>query len=593
MKLLLRFFQELKPYIPLLIIVAGLTYLNARLSLLIPNLIGQLFNYLDPKKQTSMHLDAGVTQIPLNIGGILVSVLGIAILSASIGYIMSVTTVSISQRFAYQMRQKLYAHLQSLSQGYFEKAQTGKLVATIVNDIGQVNQLINGGFTTIIQDGVTLIGVLYLIFRQSASLSGLALLVYPIYIANYYLSRKYLKENSDKISELRGTIYSDLQEKLAGVQVVKSYAQERSEVRAYTSLNRENLNLNNRQNHFGTILWVRAEIISAIGTAIILCFGGKMVIEGKLGQGDLVAFLLLVTNYLYAPTVRLIQQYDQIARTQTGLRRIFTLLDTPPAVSDEPGKPPIPPIEGRIRYDEVWFAYEPDQFVIKGVSLNIEPGQMIAFVGGSGSGKTTMISLLSRHYDVTRGAITIDGHDLRHIELSSLRKQIGVVLQESVLFHTTIKENLRYGRLNATDAEVIAAARAANIHQVIDSLPLGYETKIGEEGTKLSVGEKQRLAIARALLADPRILVLDEATSSLDSETEALIQDALDTLMKGRTSFVIAHRLSTIVKADKIVVMEKGEIKEVGSHVELLESGGIYARLYAEQFRAELEATTS
>jgi ABC-type multidrug transport system fused ATPase/permease subunit len=216
---------------------------------------------------------------------------------------------------------------------------------------------------------------------------------------------------------------------------------------------------------------------------------------------------------------------------------------------------------------------------------------MIAFVGGSGSGKTTMINLLSRHYDVTGGKITIDGHDLRDIDLMSLRRQIGVVLQESLLFHTTIRENLRYGRIDATDADIVAAATAANLHHVIEAFPDGFDTKIGEEGVKLSGGEKQRLAIARALLADPRILVLDEATSSLDSETEALIQEALDRLMEGRTSFVIAHRLSTIVKANKIVVMEKGRIVELGSHTELLEQGGNYAKLYAEQFRAELEAS--
>jgi ABC-type multidrug transport system fused ATPase/permease subunit len=262
-------------------------------------------------------------------------------------------------------------------------------------------------------------------------------------------------------------------------------------------------------------------------------------------------------------------------------------------VVGDPNAPVLPPIQGNIRYKNVWFAYEPEQFVLKDINLSIEPGQMIAFVGGSGSGKTTMISLLSRHYDVTRGSLTVDGHDIRTVNLESLREQIGVVLQESILFHTTVRENLRYGRLDATDDEIIAAARAANLHHVIEALPEGYETRIGEEGTKFSVGEKQRLAIARALLADPRILVLDEATSSLDSETESLIQDALDTLMKGRTSFVIAHRLSTIVKADKIVVMEKGEIVEMGSHAELLERGGRYARLYTEQFRAELEAVAA
>jgi subfamily B ATP-binding cassette protein MsbA len=411
------------------------------------------------------------------------------------------------------------------------------------------------------------------------------------------LTKKKLSDNAAKISELRGVIYSDLQEKLAGVQVVKSYAQERSEIRAYTALNRDNLNLNVKQSRYGTALWARAEFISAIGTAIILCGGGAAVINNnvgigdqKFGVGELVAFLIYVTNYLYAPTVRLIQLNDQIARTQAGLNRIFKLLDTEPAVVSTPGVKDLPPINGYIDYNDVWFSYEPEQYVLKNINLHIKPGQMIAFVGGSGSGKTTMINLLSRHYDVTRGSLTLDGHDVREVSLSSLREQIAVVLQESVLFHTTIMENLRYGKLSATDDEVREAARAANLHHVIESFPEGYETKIGEEGIKLSVGEKQRMAIARAILADPRILVLDEATSSLDSETEALIQDALDTLMRGRTSFVIAHRLSTIVKADQIVVMEKGVIKEVGNHAELLNHGGIYARLYAEQFRVELEA---
>ena len=342
----------------------------------------------------------------------------------------------------------------------------------------------------------------------------------------------------------------------------------------------------------GTGLFARAEFISAIGTAIILCLGGQAVIRGDLRQGDLVQFLILATAYLYGPTVRLIQLNDQIARVQSGLYRIFGLLDTPPAVTSSPDAPPLPPIEGHIRYDHVWFSYEPEQYVLKEINLTVEPGQMIAFVGGSGSGKTTMINLLLRHYDVVKGDLTIDGHDVRSVNLLSLRDQIGVVLQESVLFHATLRENLRYGKLAATDEQIEDAAKAANIHDAIMALPKGYDTKYGEEGLKLSVGEKQRMAIARALLADPRILVLDEATSSLDSETESLIQDALDTLMRGRTSFVIAHRLSTIIKADQIVVMEKGEIKEVGSHAQLIETGGLYARLYAEQFRAELEAVS-
>ena len=583
-QLLARFLRELRPYVRTMVFVGVLTVANAILSLQIPAIIGRLFNSIKP---------GHAAPSPNYLGILFAEIIGVSLVSGVIGYFMSVTITRLGQLFMYNTRRKLYAHLQSLSQGYFEKAQTGKLVATIVNDVGQVNQLITGGFVQIIQDLVTLAGVLFIIFYDNWRLALLALSVYPIYVANYWITKKRLADNAAKISELRGVIYSDLQEKLAGVQVVKSYAQERAEVRAYTSLNRDNLDLNVKQSKLGTGLFARAEFISAIGTAVILCVGGKAVIDGTLSQGDLVRFLILATTYLYAPTVRLIQLNDQIARTQTGLNRIFGILDTQPIVQGDPNAPLLPKIEGRIRYDDVWFAYEPDQYVIKGINLAIEPGQLIAFVGGSGSGKTTMINLLSRHYDVTRGKLTIDGYDVREINLLSLRQQIGVVLQESVLFHTTIRENLRYGRLDATDAEIIEAARAANLHHVIEALPEGYSTKIGEEGVKLSVGEKQRLAIARAILADPRILVLDEATSSLDSETEALIQDALDNLMRGRTSFVIAHRLSTIVKADQIVVMEKGEIRETGTHAELLEYGGIYARLYAEQFRAELEAVAA
>ncbi len=577
MNILVRFLRELRPYVKTMLLAAALTVFNAVISLQVPAIIGNLFN----------HLTAGR---PMNLAAVFASLVAIAVVLGAAGYAVTVLVTFLGQRFMLDMRRKLYAHLQSLSQGFFEKAQTGKLVSTIVNDVGQVNALITSGFVTLLQDGVTLAGVLFLIFREDWRLSLLALSVYPIYIVNYMISRKHLEDNAGKISELRGVIYSDLQEKIAGIQVVKTYARERAEIRSYTNLNHNNLNLNVKQSRMGTGLWVRAEFIGAIGTAIILAVGGGAVIRGTMQVGDLVQFLILATTYLYAPTLRLIQMNDQLARTQAGLNRIFELLDTAPAVVNDPQAPALPPIQGHIRYENVWFAYEPEQYVLKDIFLEIKPGQRIAFVGGSGSGKTTMISLLSRHYDVTKGRITIDGHDLRDIEMYSLRRQIGVVLQESTLFHETVLENLRYGRLDATEEEIREAARAANIAHVIEALPEGYETRVGEEGVKFSVGEKQRLAIARALLADPRILVLDEATSSLDSETEALIQEALDRLMQGRTSFIIAHRLSTIVNADKIVVMEKGEIREMGTHAELLAQEGIYANLYAEQFRVELQS---
>ncbi len=582
MNLLVRFLRELRPYINICVGIAIVTLANSVLSLQAPSLVRILFNALDP-----------VNPRPINLPLFFAQMVGVAVGIGLLTFVMGVGVVWLSQQFSYNIRRKLYAHLQHLSQGFFEKAQTGKLVATVVNDVGQVNQLLQGGFTTIIQDTVILVGAVGIMFFQNWRLTLLALTVYPVYVVNYYLTRKALADNASKISELRGVIFSDLQEKLAGVQVVKSYAQERSEVRQYTHLNRDNFDLNVKQNTLGTLLFVRAELISAVGTAIILCAGGYAVMQKQFGQGDLVQFLLLATGFVYAPTVRLIQMNDQLARTQTGLRRIFEILDTPPAVTDIPNAPVLPPISGQVRYESVRFAYEPEQWVIKGFNLVVNPGEMIAFVGGSGSGKTTLTNLLLRHYDVTEGKLTVDGFDVREVQLHSLRRQIGVVLQESILFHATVRENLRYGKLDATDEEVEAAARAANIHHVIAALPQGYDTKIGEDGMKLSVGEKQRMAIGRALLADPRILVLDEATSSLDSETETLIQDALDTLLRGRTSFVIAHRLSTIIKADKIVVMEKGEVVEMGNHTELLERGGVYARLYAEQFRVELTAVAA
>ncbi|MGC4044940.1 MAG: ABC transporter ATP-binding protein [Armatimonas sp.] len=584
MKLLVRFVRELRPYTRTLLLIAILTISNSILALQSPAVIQQIFNFLDVRKSEPFHLPGPFSSLL----GAFCLLLIISAAAGALGYLQGQTITYVGQRFLLDTRVKLYAHLQTLSQGFFEKSQTGKLVATIINDVGQVNQLITGAFVTIVQDVVTLGGVLFVLFWHNWKLALLALAVYPIYIINYLISKKALSDNAAKISELRGVIYSDLQEKLAGMQVVKSYAQERSEIRNYISLNRDNLNLNITQSNLGTGLWVRAEFITAIGTAIVLCFGGAAAMRGELRTGDLVQFLILATAYLYGPTVRLIQINDQLARTSTGLRRIFDLLDTEPGVQNTAPKP-LPAIAGHVKFEHVWFSYEPEQYVLKDINLDVQPGQMIAFVGGSGSGKTTMIKLLARHYDVVKGSVTIDGYDLREVELGSLRQQIGVVLQESVLFHATVRENLAYGKLDATDEEIITAAKAANLHHVIEALEHGYDTKVGEDGVKFSVGEKQRLAIARALLADPRILVLDEATSSLDSETEALIQDALDTLLKGRTSFVIAHRLSTIVKADQIVVMEKGEIKEIGSHTRLLEHGGIYARLYAEQFRAELE----
>ncbi len=583
MRNLIRFIHELRAYWRVMIVIACLTLLTAALSLPMPFVIQYLTDHLS---DTALRRN-----LPVHLPAVFAIVVGVAAASAFFGYCLQLAITYLGQRFKLDMRRKLYAHMQTLSLGFFEKSQTGKLMSYITNDVAALDQLVGGSFVTVVQDSVTLIAVIGIVFFKNWQLALIVLSVYPVYVLNYLLFIGRIKSTHHEMREQRDVMYGDLQEKLAGVQVVKSYAKERFEVRQFIGETRSLLGLNVRIGAMSTALWTLAEFIGAVGTALLLWYGGRLVIRGVMTPGSLMAFYGFISGYLYGPTLRLIQINDQIARTNAALWRIFRTLDTRPNVEDKPDAPALPPIRGDVHYDHVWFEYEPGQPVIKGVELKVEAGQLIAFVGQSGSGKTTLINLLQRHYDVTGGRITIDGMDVRDVQLHSLRQQVGVVIQETILFNTTIRENIRYGKLDATDEQVEEAAQAANIAHIIEALPRGYDTKIGEEGVKLSGGEKQRIAIARALLSDPRILILDEATSSLDSETESLIQGALDRLMVGRTSFVVAHRLSTIVKADKIVVMEKGEIKEAGSHAELLAQGGIYAGLYNQQFAAALDET--
>ncbi len=577
----IRFLKEVRSYWRLLLLIACLTLTTSAISLPPPYLIKILTDSLMPS--------AVKHNLPVHLLQIFLAFVLLAIAGALAGYWLTYSITLLGQQFKMDMRRKLYAHMQTLSLGFFEKSKTGKLMSNITNDVATLDQLISGSFVNVLQDSVTLAAVLVILFKMDWKLALVALSVYPIYVANYLVFIGRIKQTSADVREQREQIYGDLQEKLSGVQVVKSYARERYEVLQFTGETRSLLGLNVRATMLSTALWTLAEFIGALGTALLLWYGGRQVMTGRVSPGTLMAFYGYIGGYLYAPTLRMIQLNDVIARTNAALWRIFLTLDTKPTVTDKPGAIALPTIKGNVKYDGVWFEYQQGQPVLKGINLEVEAGQMIALVGQSGSGKTTTVNLLQRHYDVTEGSITIDGHDLRDIQLPSLRRQVGVVIQETMLFNTTILENLRYGRLEATDDEVKEAARIANIAHVIEGMPRGYSTRLGEDGVKLSGGEKQRIAIARAVLADPRILILDEATSALDSETEALIQEALDRLMQGRTSFVIAHRLSTIVKADRIVVMESGNIRESGSHAELLASGGVYAGLYLQQFKVALE----
>ena len=579
MRNFLRLMKELKVYWKVMVLIALLTVLTAILGLPGPLIVAYLIDRLYAGR-------------PVNLPGVFFTFVGVAVATGLVGYALTNAVVYLGQRFKMDMRRKLYDHMQTLSLSYFEKNQIGKLMSNITNDVATLDQLISGGFVRLMQDAATLAGVLFIVFFKDWKLASISIFfVAPLYILNYLMHIKKIKQAADDVREERDVMLGELQEKLAGAMVVKSYAKERYEVRQFVVQNRTLLNLNVDLQMLGTRLWTIAEFIgSGCGVALILWYGGREVLGGQLTPGQLIAFISFITGYMYGPILRMIQLNDQFARTAAALRRIFATLDTTPSIEDLPDALALPTIRGAVKYNDVWFEYEPGQPVLKNINLDIKPGMMVALVGQSGSGKTTMINLLSRHYDVTGGSITVDGYDLREVELETLRRQVGVVIQETVLFNTTVRENIRYGKLDASDAEVEEAAAAANIAHVIEALPKGYDTRIGEAGIKLSGGEKQRIAIARALLSDPRILVLDEATSSLDSETESLIQEALERLMKGRTSFVVAHRLSTIVMADVIIVMEKGIIKESGSHMELLQQGGIYAGLYNQQFKVALDA---
>ncbi|MEX2243485.1 MAG: ABC transporter ATP-binding protein [Fimbriimonadaceae bacterium] len=575
-KLFLRLGREIRPYRRLLVFGMVLTMFQSAFGFIPPLILGDIVN----------RLQSGA---PIDTWRYMAYVIGFATGAGLMSYAVGLVNQRLGQTFLLDIRERLYSHMQSLPLGYFERRQPGKMVSNVMNDPGTIYSLLVTNVNTMAADTVQLVLVLFVLFSISPKLALLALIATPLYIYNVWVTLKPISKTSQDIRHMRDEMFGDMQEKLTGIQVVKGFGKERWEVRSFHGLTRGLMDSNVEQSALGTRMWTTADGLGGIGQALILYFGGLMALNGQMQSGTLVMFLLYSVGYVYGPIVRTLLVLDPLARTYAALARIFRTLDTKNPILVEEGSPEIPPIQGEVAFEDVWFEYVPGVPVIKGVDLRVRKGELVAFVGFSGSGKTTLANLVMRHLDPQSGRVVVDGHDVRKVDLLSYRRQIGYVIQDSLLFDTTVMENIRYGRLDASDDEVIEAAKAANAHEAIESLPKGYDTPLGEKGIDLSQGEKQRLAIARALLADPRILILDEATSSLDSQTESLVQQALERLLSGRTSFVIAHRLSTVVRADRIVVLEDGKVTAMGKHAELLQdTDGLYARMFRQQFAVAL-----
>jgi subfamily B ATP-binding cassette protein MsbA len=489
----------------------------------------------------------------------------------------------VGLRIVADIREKLYNHLQILSLSFFTKTPTGILISRITNDVNLIQGSVSNAITGLLKDVFTVLGLIAVVFYRDWKLGIIALLIFPLSIIPIKEFGKRLRKFSRKSQQRMGSITTFLHETIAGNRIVKAFNMEEYEKRRFAEENNRFFKIVLKRVKIRAFSHPLMELLGGIAVAIIIWVGGYRVIRGELTPGAFFSFMTALLM-LYAPIRDLNKVNLEVQEGLAAAIRVFELLDTDPEIEDEEGAIPLPPVSEVVKFQNVSFKYD-EEIVLKDIALDVKVGEVIALVGMSGAGKTSLVNLLPRFYDVNKGQILIDGHDIRKVTIKSLRDQMALVTQQTILFNDTARNNIAYGSLKCSDQEIIEAAKAANAHDFIQRLPQGYETIIGEQGVKLSGGERQRLSIARALLKNAPILILDEATSSLDSDSETEVQKALEELMRGRTVFVIAHRLSTIRNAHRIIVLSDGQIVEEGTHEELIALGGEYRRLYDLQFK--------